>query len=203
MTCCWCGSPEFSTSNDSANLKLHPDSSVTGFTTPGCTAGSPEGVYTKTEDIAHEDVRCVHQPSCMKHIVANVCLHKKNKGYRKKSYLQVGIPDASITISGSDTPIKIARLSVSTKVKLFHSVPLLVPARPHPTTSITSWPRDSFFASKHSGTTLVITCFSSTISANGLGYNRGCIIDATSPTLEYISAEGEVTFPRPKSDILQ
>ena len=50
-----------------------PDKTGKAFTTPGCTAGSPEDCTLKQKDIALEDVRCAHRSSCMEHIV-----HKHN-----------------------------------------------------------------------------------------------------------------------------
>ena len=148
----------------------------------------------------HEDVIYAHQTSCMEHIVANVyLLGKKRLSY--KWYLQVGIPDVSRTVSGSDAAIILVPLKASTKMKPSHSAPLLTPASPPPTTSIISSSSfDSPLASKHS--TLVTVFSSTTISATGFGYNGGCTTDTTYPMLESVSAKGEVTSSGAKLDIL-
>ena len=68
--CFWRGSPQFYP-DTTQTLQLH------GSRHPGTLRVPQKDCALKQKDILHEDFRCAHQTSCMKHIVANLCSHQK------------------------------------------------------------------------------------------------------------------------------
>ena len=75
MTFYWLKITEMATPNSNSD----PDPSTAECTTPGCTAGSLQCVYTRKKRYCLRYFWMRASNCCMVQIVANVCLHKNNE----------------------------------------------------------------------------------------------------------------------------
>ena len=121
------------------------------------------------------------------------------------NYLQIGSPDFSITVSGSDDANRFTRLSESMKGKPSVSAPLLTSVGIVPTTSTTSSSSTHLLLDwGHSGTVNLTVSSSTAIWKTVFGYNGGFYgADVASPKLESVCARRELTSLDTNLDIFQ